>query len=121
MPKITTTAVAAFVAAFSPGAFCAQVQSCTSQNEFPSVCTQGQYCCPNNNYKLTYSCPSGWSLSETTCSRNSTTGSDDTGYYTQEYGSCTATSSQQTCCTVNTTGQTSGGIQTCIQCIKIEA
>ncbi len=91
--------------------YSAQVDICTTKSGFLKTCTNGQQCCPNGNYKLNYSCPTGWTLFDTTCHRTETSGSDDTGYYTQNYGTCTANSTREDCCDVG-----AGADKTCIVC-----
>lgn len=80
----------------------AEALFCTTTQSFTSTCVSGQYCCPNNNYKVIRSCPDGWQLSGSTCSRASTTGSDENGDYTVEYTSCDAIEERQTCCDIKT-------------------
>jgi len=70
------------------------------------------YACPSGETKKT--CPSGWSLSGSTCSRSATTGSDSTGTYEMTYTSCAATTIQ--CYESSTTDKVSGGQQLCIKC-----
>jgi len=103
-----------FAALCAPWCACyaGQVDLCTTTQSFSKSCTTGQQCCPNNNYMLAYSCPSGWAVSGTTCVRTGISGSDDTGYYTQNYGTCAATSTQQQCCDVSI-----GTSAKCMQCI----
>ena len=67
------------------------------------VCTQdipsGYCCCPTGRTGTAIECPSGWStgLIGSTCKRDSTTGTDTKGTYTQEYGTCSGTSTKIPC------------------------
>lgn len=75
---------------------------CTyTESTFCTSMTRGKYCCPNGTYQTSYSCPSGWSLSGTYCSRADRTLSDSTGTYVQSYSGCNATSKRTECCTVH--------------------
>lgn len=108
---IKTIAAMAGVVLVTVQTYAAQVTSCYTVTDFNNECTSGS-CCPDGNYMLEYSCPSGWTLSGTTCVRNgSTTGSDSTGTYTLTYGSCDASSTRQKCCT-----KKAGTDKTCLQC-----
>ena len=108
---IKTIAVMAGVVLATVQTHAAQVSSCYTVTDFNTECTSGS-CCPNGNYMLKYSCPSGWTLSGTTCVRSgSTTGSDSTGTYKLTYGSCDAVSRQEGCCT-----KKAGIDKTCLQC-----
>ncbi len=92
--------------------YAGQVNACLmTQSKFAKICTDGQQCCPNGDYVLNYSCPLWWTASGTTCRRNGTSGSDDTGYYTQNYGTCAASSTRIDCCNVST-----GSSISCISC-----
>lgn len=92
----------------------AQAVSCVTQADFPKVCNTNQYCCASSDYMIKYSCPDGYTLSGTKCSRSASTGSDTTGNYTITYDTCDAQATQEKCCTVTTTNT-----NLCLQCIKL--
>lgn len=95
----------------------AEALFCTTTQSFPSTCVSGQYCCPNNNYKVIRSCPDGWKLSGSTCSRDSITGSDETGNYTIKYTSCDAVEERQTCCDIKTNLSVTESVR-CLSCVN---
>lgn len=111
MMKTKTLFIAAIIAWQTPPIGAAQVTLCTTLDTFAQLCKSGQQCCPNGDYTVTYSCPTNWTRSGTTCSRNATSGSDDIGYYEQNYGTCNAVEFKQDCCTIST-----GASITCISC-----
>ncbi len=90
------------------------VVSATLCDGTTEVCNRGyKYACPNGNTSLY--CPTGWTLSGSTCSRSNTTSSDSTGNYKMEYTSCSA--STKTCYSGSSTSSTSGiGATLCFAC-----
>ncbi len=59
-----------------------------------------KYCCKTGLTGTDTSCPDGWTANAAgTCTRNSVSGSDSTGYYTQNYGTCDATVTEYDCYT----------------------
>lgn len=113
MMKTKTLFIAAIVAWQTPPIGAAEVRLCINTKNFNDTCASGQFCCPNDNYMTSYSCPTGYTLSGTTCSRSATSGSDDTGYYTQNYGTCDAVGLQLQCCNIQTTATTK-----CMACVS---
>ena len=88
--KLITGAVLVFV--FAPNISCA----CQTFAECWDSISSG-YCCCLNGSSTTYSCPSGWTVSGTTCVRSDTAGNDSTGSYVISYGTCDATPSPIDC------------------------
>ena len=85
-------------------------------------CTSGTYCCPTGDKKETKTCPTGWSLNtgQTLCTRSSTTGlSDSIGYYNQNYGTCSPTTSTTNCFKGSTehTVYINGVATRCVSCM----
>lgn len=114
MTKTKTLFIAAIIAWQTPPVGTAMAALCTTTEDFGLTCNAGQQCCPNGNYTTRYACPENYTLNylDNTCSRSSTSGSDDTGYYTQNYGTCAAVGKRLQCCDVST-----GSSITCISCI----
>ena len=82
--KLTTGAVLVFV--FAPNISCACQTFAECWDSLPSG-----YCCCDNGSNTTYYCPSGWTVSGTTCVRSDTAGNDSTGSYVISYDTCDAT------------------------------
>ena len=55
--------------------------------------------CPNGNTGTEYECPLNWSYNvrDGVCKRASSSGSDATGWYTAEYGTCAAEEGSYDC------------------------
>lgn len=79
-----------------PVLMCLSSQQCADR--FLSGC-----CCPNGQTGTAYNCPNGWAYdtSQKICTRSATSGSDSTGYYSQAYGTCNATTSTYDCYVYN--------------------
>lgn len=114
MTKTKTLFIAAIIAWQTPPIGTAMAALCITTQDFQLTCSSGQQCCPNGKYTTRYACPENYTLSylDNTCSRSSTSGSDNTGYYTQNYGTCDATSSQVECCDISM-----GSNIKCLACI----
>ncbi|MDO5011920.1 MAG: hypothetical protein Q4E56_00145 [Pseudomonadota bacterium] len=58
-----------------------------------------QWCCKNGDIQTDYDCPTGWFYDEILdgCRHLVDSGSDSTGYYTQNYGTCDASSTTYDC------------------------
>lgn len=96
---------------------------CQTLQECQAMCTSGRYCCPTGQNKTVSSCPSGWllNLAGTSCTRAATNNlSDSTGYYTQNYGSCSPTTRQVACYTVSSNDEVyiNGALAKCMFCIN---
>lgn len=58
------------------------------------------YCCKTGRTGTVTSCPTGWTAdSSGTCTRNSVSGSDSKGWYTQNYGTCSTKITEYDCYT----------------------
>ena len=93
---------------------------CMSSADCMANCVSGRYCCPTGKNGTRKSCPTGWSLNtgQTLCTRSAATGlSDSRGYYNQNYGTCSPTTSTFPCFApaLNPTGSS---IE-CMTCIGI--
>lgn len=91
------------------------IVSCPSLQECGKMTTTLKPCCCETGFSE-YVCPTGWTVSGSTCSRASTTGSDLSGYYTQEYGTCAATLTK--CYKTSTTSDRNPDGSTC-RCTSI--
>ena len=108
----------ALVVGFTPPCFglsitmCLSLEDCTSQ--IKSGLGSEKYCCPTGETKtqLSQTCPLGWTLVGTECTRATVTGSNARGTYTTTYGTCAPTSSTTTitCYAPSTSGTTSDGV-----------
>ena len=97
---------------------------CQTISMCQQMCTSGTYCCPTGQTSETKTCPTGWTLDlrQGLCTRSSTTGlSDSIGYYNQNYGTCSPTTSTTKCYRVSTepTVYINGVATRCQSCIKI--
>jgi len=90
---ITSIALAIIAVPNLARAACMDIEECL--NTAPA----GYCCCTNGQTGSSYSCPDGYTLSGTTCSRADTTSSDETGTYVISYDTCNATVSLITCTT----------------------
>lgn len=68
-------------------------------------------CCPTGFTGEDVQCPYGWdtALDSDTCRRESTTGTDIKGTYTQEYGSCSGTLTTVSCHQLAPSGASASG------------
>ena len=83
----------------------ASLLGCDTSSECRKKTTSASpYCCKGRTEKT---CPIGWTVSGTTCTRSSTSGSDSYGYYTQAYGTCETT--EKTCYTPSNKSTNSDG------------
>lgn len=83
---------------------------CMSMEECMAGLSSGSKfcCCRQKTTGTTYNCPSGWTWNsaQNLCTRDSTSGTDSAGTYTQSYGTCSYTSTSKYDCytqTLNTT------------------
>ena len=97
-------------------AYSAAVDCMTSSAAYNITSCDGFPCaCPTGETATTYSCPSGWiydSMLEL-CTRSSSTGTDSTGTYTQNYGTCSPSTSSYDC---YTTAMSDSGSCMCRSC-----
>ena len=82
---ITSIALAIIVMPNLAHATCMEVVECLEN------AASGYCCCANGQTKTVVGCPSGYTAVGTTCTREDTTGSDETGTYVISYGTCDAT------------------------------
>lgn len=73
------------------------LSTCQTYAECNRLCQySGGQCCEET--RTTYSCPTGWYASGSTCRRSSVSaGSDTKGYKETRYGTCPGTPNTQTC------------------------
>ncbi len=92
-------AIADATRAFGAVTTCMSYENCTKS----MLCSGDAMCCPTGNMGTTKSCPTGWGLSGSTCTRSATNGSDSSGYYTQTYGTCNPKETSFACYEISTT------------------
>lgn len=90
---------------------------CRSVEQCMAGCISG-FCCMTGEQKTVNNCPSGWSYSSSAgvCTRSPTDGVDGFGYYTQNYGTCSATVTQVDCYAYSATDISDGFHITCLAC-----
>ena len=96
---------------------------CQTMERCQQVCTSGTYCCPTGETGETKTCPTGWVLFQGLCTRGSTTGlSDSIGYYNQNYGTCSPTTSTTKCYRVSNEASVNidGVPNRCGTCINLQ-
>lgn len=96
--SIKTAAVAAFVTCACGISAYGAIDLSTCLDDCKTKRTSSQpCCCPSGTKVTTHTCPTGWiydyddAADDYICQRNPTTGSDTKGIYTQNYGTCEAT------------------------------
>ena len=101
---------------FQGTVLCATASQCLANTTASMPC-----CCPTGGTGVVtmYECPVGWiySVDLRICVRSSTTGSDSSGYYTQNYGTCEpANTIQESNCYTLSASDTSTGSAIRCQC-----
>lgn len=71
--------------------------TCMTVVECLESAPDGYCCCASGETLTNIYCPSGYTAVDTTCTREDTTGSDETGTYVISYGTCDATVSTLDC------------------------